>query len=84
MSLLPKPVRWMTYPRDISAEVVGNVMGPTTTMEFVTAVDVVYDSASDTTRVGFCYGAIVPRLEEEEVPRVRRKESHRLKKGQHL
>lgn len=53
----PKATRYLTYGGDVTETVVGQIMGPTTLREMVTAVSAEYDSASDTTRVGFAYGA---------------------------
>lgn len=35
---------------------VGQQVGPTTLRDYLTAVDAVYDPATDTTRVGFAFG----------------------------
>lgn len=52
----PKPVRYLTYPGDVS-HIVGEIKGPTLTDEVVTAVTADYNSGTDKTRVGFAYGA---------------------------
>lgn len=33
-------------------------MGPTTLQDYVTAVDAVYEEATDTTRIGFAFGLL--------------------------
>ena len=51
----PQPARHLTYPGDVR-HVVGELKGPTTLGELLTAVTADYDADSDTTRVGFAYG----------------------------
>lgn len=49
-----KPVRFANYPGD-ARSILGEVKGPNTIGEFLTAVAADYDPATDTTRVGFAY-----------------------------
>ena len=56
MGQIPHAVRSLTYCGDVTS-IVGEIKGPTTMGEFVTAVSADFDSGSNTTRVGFAYGA---------------------------
>ncbi len=55
MSAAPRAAsRHANYPGD-ARHIVGEVKGPNTFGEFLTAVDAEYDPATDRTRVGFAY-----------------------------
>jgi hypothetical protein len=56
MTRLPAPARFATYPGDCS-HIVGEVKGPNMLGEMLTAVTATYDADTDSTRVGFAYGA---------------------------
>lgn len=49
--------RFLTYPGDVT-HIVGEVKGPNTLGEFLTAVEAEYDSTTNKTRVGFAYGVV--------------------------
>jgi hypothetical protein len=51
----PPPAKFLTYSGDVT-HIVGEVKGPNTLNELVTAVTAVYDPETDKTRVGFAYG----------------------------
>ncbi|MDE9364556.1 hypothetical protein PZ938_02980 [Luteipulveratus sp. YIM 133132] len=51
---LPPPVRYATYPTDVRG-MVGQIVGPTTTLEFVQATSADYDETTGRTRIGFAY-----------------------------
>ena len=53
--MTPPAARWANYQGDRTA-MVGQKVGPTTLRDYLTAVDAVYDPATDTTRVGFAFG----------------------------
>lgn len=48
-------MRYANYNGDVT-HIVGEVKGPNTLGEMLTAVSATYDSATDTTRVAFRYG----------------------------
>ncbi len=48
------PSRFANYPGNVE-HIVGEIKGPNTFNEYLTAVTAVYDPATDTTRVGFAY-----------------------------
>jgi hypothetical protein len=51
------PVRWLNYPSDVRG-MVGQVVGPNTMGEYLTAVTEDYDEATNVTRVGFVFGRV--------------------------
>jgi hypothetical protein len=51
------PVRWLNYTADVR-EMVGQVVGPNTLGEYMTAVTADYDEATGHTRVGFVFGRV--------------------------
>lgn len=56
MTGLPAATRFLTYPGDCT-HIVGEVKGPNLMGEMLTAVAATYDPETDSTRVGFAYGA---------------------------
>ena len=57
----PAPTRFATYPGDVT-HMIGEIKGPNTLGEPLTAVTVEYDADMDRTRVGFTYAKVeVPR-----------------------
>jgi hypothetical protein len=46
-------MRYLNYPGDITADAVGQVVGPTEWGEYLTSVSAEYDSGIDMTRVGY-------------------------------
>jgi hypothetical protein len=54
-SLGVTPTRWANYPGNV-VDSVGDVKGPNTLGEWLTAVGADYDPATDVTRVGFAFG----------------------------
>jgi len=57
MSGLPVPTRFATSPGAVP-RIIGEVKGPNTLGEPLTAVTAVYDPVRDTTRVGFTYAKV--------------------------
>lgn len=57
MSQTRKPSRFLTYPGDVT-HIVGEIKGPNTFGEHLTAVTAEYDAETDHTRVGFAYTTI--------------------------
>lgn len=51
------PVRFANYPGDVTS-IVGEVKGPNTLGEYLTAVAAEYDRETDMTRVGFAYATV--------------------------
>lgn len=60
----PPPVRWATYPGDVT-HIVGEVKGPNLLGESLTAVTAEYDQAADKARVGFTYQTFEPGVPAE-------------------
>ena len=57
-TLIPKAVRWATYPGDVRHMVEperGEQVGPNTMGEYLVAVEATYDEEANKTRVGFAY-----------------------------
>jgi len=54
---LPAPVRFATYPGDVT-HMIGEVKGPNTLGEPLTAVSAEYDAQTDKTRVGFTFAKV--------------------------
>jgi hypothetical protein len=54
----PFATRFATYPGDVR-HIVGEVKGPNTLGEPLTAITAEYDAGTDTTRVGFTFQKVV-------------------------
>lgn len=52
-----KPARFLNYPGNVT-HIVGEVKGPNTFGEHLTAVTAEYDAGSNSTRVGFAYATV--------------------------
>lgn len=63
MTSAVRGARHATFEGDVTAEAVGQVVGPNTLGEWLIAVDAVYNSATDRTTVGYRY-ATAPEVEE--------------------
>lgn len=50
-----QPARFLNYPGNVSATIVGEVHGPTTMGEHLVAVTADYSPDADRTRVGYAY-----------------------------
>jgi hypothetical protein len=55
----PPATRWSTYPGDVS-HMIGEVVGPNTLGETLTAVTTEYVPETDRTRVGFTFQLVEP------------------------